>query len=118
MDEKQREGIIQRHHHSVWLYDYSPQALFWENRRVQELRFDVLLTSGIQTGESVLDVGCGFADFYHYMLARDLQTNYAGIDLSSNMIQAAREKAPELTLFEDATYFVWRDVQFQPLETG
>ena len=99
MNNEQRDRIIKRHRHSVWMYGQGPQALFWENRRVQELRFDILLRCGVKAGDSVLDVGCGFADLYHYMENRGLDVDYTGIDLSPDMIDAATMRAPDLKLY-------------------
>lgn len=100
MKKNQRERIIKRHAHSIVMYGHSPEALFWGSREVQELRFDVLLNCGIRSGDSVLDVGCGFADLYHYMRNLGLDVEYTGIDLSPDMIEAAAGRSPELTLFQ------------------
>jgi len=98
MKKEQRDRIIKRHKHSIWMYGQNPQALYWDNREVQELRFDVLLGCGVRTGDSVLDVGCGFADLYFYMKSTGIGVNYTGIDLSPDMIEAAKGRLPELTL--------------------
>lgn len=100
MKKNQRERIIKRHTHSIMMYGHDPQALYWANREVQELRFDVLLSCGVQRGDSVLDVGCGFADLYHYMRNQGLDVDYTGLDLSPDMIEAARDRSPELPLFQ------------------
>lgn len=100
MKKNQRDRIIKRHTHSIMMYGHQPQALYWANREVQELRFDVLLSCGIESGDSLLDVGCGFADLYHYMRNRDLHVDYTGIDLSPDMIEAARARSPDLQLFQ------------------
>ena len=62
--------------------------------------FDVLLSGGVTSGESVLDVGCGFADLYHYMRSKGVKVDYTGIDLSPDMIEAAKGKTPEVNLFQ------------------
>lgn len=100
MKEDQRERIIKRHKHSIWMHGHSPLALYWENREVQELRFEVLVGCGVKTGDSVLDIGCGFADLYHYMQSKGIEVDYTGIDLSPDMIEAAKSKAPTLKLFQ------------------
>ena len=100
MKKEQRERIIKRHHHSVWMHGHSPQALYWANKEVQEIRFDVLLGCGVSNGDSVLDVGCGFADLYDYMKMNGITTQYTGIDLSPDMINAAKERLPHLTFFQ------------------
>lgn len=98
MKKEKRDYIIQRHRHSIWMYGPVAKALYWENKEVQELRFDVLLECGIQSGDSVLDVGCGFADLYHYMKAKGLDVDYTGIDLSPDMIKSAKARSPDLNL--------------------
>lgn len=97
---EQRQRIISRHRHSIWQHGYQVQALYWENREVQQLRFEVLLDCGIKSGDSILDVGCGFADFYHFLTQRGLSVDYTGIDLSPDMIESAQAQAPQLKLFQ------------------
>lgn len=36
---------------------------------------------GIQAGDSLLDVGCGFADLYFYLKQQGIPTHYQGIDI-------------------------------------
>lgn len=98
MQFKQRQRIIARHKSSLYQHGYSPRALFWKDRHVQEIRFDVLLDCGIKNGDSVLDVGCGLADLYRYLKNQDLDIRYTGIDLSPDMIQTAQLREPTLTL--------------------
>ncbi|MDH3325551.1 MAG: class I SAM-dependent methyltransferase [Gammaproteobacteria bacterium] len=100
MKKEQRERIIKRHRHSVWMHGHSPRALYWENKDVQQIRFDVLLGCGVRKGDSVLDVGCGFADLYDYMKEKGIEVDYTGIDLSPDMIEASKNRLPELTFFE------------------
>jgi trans-aconitate methyltransferase len=47
---------------------------------------------------SLLDVGCGFADFATYLQPRFSGLKYSGIDLSSAMVAEARRNQPELDL--------------------
>lgn len=100
MDENQRLRIIKRHSHSIWLYGHCPQALYWKGSEGQELRFDILLECGVKSGDTVLDVGCGFADLYHYMKKKGLEVDYTGIDLSPDVLAAAKGKGPSLNFFE------------------
>jgi SAM-dependent methyltransferase len=100
MNHDQRDRIIKRHRHSLWMYGQGPQALYWENSAVQTLRFDTLLSCGIRSGDSVLDVGCGLADLYPYMKGKGIDVDYTGIDLSPDLIDAARARAPDLSLYQ------------------
>ena len=45
--------------------------------------FDVLTQIGIVDGSSVLDVGCGFADYFDYANELGINIHYTGIDIVS-----------------------------------
>ncbi|MDH5258037.1 MAG: class I SAM-dependent methyltransferase [Gammaproteobacteria bacterium] len=112
LKKEQRERIIKRHHHSIWMHGKSPQALYWENSEVQQLRFDVLLGCGVSEGDSVLDVGCGFADLYRHMQNNGIDVDYTGLDLSPDMIDKAKEITPTLKLVQGDLF------DFDPPEQG
>lgn len=67
-----------------------------EERRA--IRFDVLTGVGIVPGTSVLDVGCGFADYYAYLEERGCAVSYTGVDIVPEFVQQAKEKYPKLDL--------------------
>ncbi|MDQ6957233.1 MAG: methyltransferase domain-containing protein [Mariprofundaceae bacterium] len=92
MDQKQRQRIIDKHRDSLTRYGYHPNALYWSGRDIQEIRFKVLADIGIQDGDSVLDVGCGFGDFKSWAVAQDIQLNYTGIDLSPDILAQAKSR--------------------------
>lgn len=46
----------------------------------------------------MLDVGCGFADLYRHMQAKGLDVAYTGIDLSPDLLEAARLRDPSLAI--------------------
>ena len=47
---------------------------------------------------SVLDVGCGFADYAAFLEQRFDHVSYTGIDVSQAMVNAARKLQPNLTI--------------------
>lgn len=65
----------------------------WPNRENQETRFSQLLRL-IDPGLpefTVNDLGCGFADLYEFIRARDLpMRGYRGYDLSEKMLEVAQ----------------------------
>src|SRR5688500_4471866 len=68
----------------------------WTRRAVQEARFRVMAGVGDLEGTSVLDAGCGLADFYAYLEREGTSVQYSGIDLTPAMLAAAKERYPEL----------------------
>lgn len=68
------------------------RALDWGSRASQERRFAVLASIGDLHGARVLDVGCGQADFYAWLLARDIRCDYSGLDLSPAMVAHCRAR--------------------------
>lgn len=80
------------------LHGDTPASLDWGSRRTQMLRFAVLAEIGQLEGSSILDVGCGLADFYAYLQTRGISVHYTGIDLSAKLVAIARNKFPSLDL--------------------
>lgn len=80
----------------------TPLGVGWPNRENQETRFAQLLRL-IEPGArefTVNDLGCGFADLYGFIHARDLpMRGYRGYDLSEKMLEVARGRVgPEAEL--------------------
>jgi len=92
MNEKQRQRIIDKHRDSLTRYGYHPNALYWSGREIQEIRFKILAYIGIQDGDSVLDVGCGFGDFKSWAIEQGVQLNYTGVDLSPDLLAKAKSR--------------------------
>jgi ubiquinone/menaquinone biosynthesis C-methylase UbiE len=82
---------------NVEKYGDSLHALDWGSTRTQQLRFYILSEIANLHNRSVLDVGCGFGDFFTF-LNTTLQLNiaYTGVDISKEVIQQARKKHPSL----------------------
>ncbi|MFA4966623.1 MAG: class I SAM-dependent methyltransferase [Candidatus Margulisiibacteriota bacterium] len=85
-------------------------SLDWKNPESQGIRFKVfedLLTIGNKSPHqkfwcgderndfSILDVGCGFGDFYGYLKKAGYKFQYAGYDIAPKIIESARKKYPE-----------------------
>ncbi len=92
MNEQQRKRIIDKHRDSLTRYGYHPNALYWSGREIQEIRFKVLADIGIQDGDSVLDLGCGFGDFKSWAIEQGVRLNYTGVDLSPDILTQAKKR--------------------------
>jgi len=64
----------------------------WNRRQSQWLRFSALVQLGPFSARSVLDVGCGLADFLAFLDERDERPVYHGLDLCAGMIAASRRR--------------------------
>jgi ubiquinone/menaquinone biosynthesis C-methylase UbiE len=99
MNKVLRKRIIDRHRDSLKRYGYHPNALYWSNREIQEIRFQVLADIGVVSGDSVLDVGCGFADLKQWFTQQGMDIHYTGIDISPHLIEVAKSKHQNTNLF-------------------
>jgi SAM-dependent methyltransferase len=75
-----------------------PQGVDWNSPESQRLRFEQLLKV-CDAGQpfSINDYGCGYGALLDYMSSGGLQFNYHGLDLSSAMIEKAREAHRDTT---------------------
>jgi len=98
MQKEQRKRIIDKHRDSLTRYGHHANALYWSSREIQEIRFRVLAEIGIESGDSLLDVGCGFGDLKRWFDAQEMLVDFTGIDLSPDLIRIAQEIHPNSTL--------------------
>lgn len=103
---EQRLRIQLRHKHSIERFGYRAEALFWKDKTVQTKRFELLaklLPFPTQTPNqpwTLLDVGCGFADFYSYLNQLGYECDYTGLDISEDMIYSASCLHPDIRLIQ------------------
>jgi SAM-dependent methyltransferase len=80
----------------------TPKGVDWGENDDVLLRYEKMLNiiePGIKT-PSLLDVGCGFGGLYTFAKEKNIKINYAGIDISENMISYARENITDAQFFE------------------
>lgn len=99
--ESQRNRIIRRHRDSLNRHGYSAQALYWSSQSIQETRFKILAQIGIHSGDSLLDVGCGFGDFKTWLDKQGIQTQYSGLDLSPDLLTVAQRHHPNVHFYNE-----------------
>ena len=99
MKKEQRQRIIDKHRDSLKRHGYDPNTLYWSSREIQEIRFKVLAEIGIESGDSVLDIGCGFGDFKSWSAGQGRMLEYTGIDLSPDLLAEAKKRHPDGAFF-------------------
>jgi SAM-dependent methyltransferase len=68
----------------------TPAGVDWNGRESQELRFAQLLRIAPAEPFTVNDIGCGYGSLVDYLERGATRYRYAGIDLSSAMVEEAR----------------------------
>jgi len=98
--ESNREKYYQELHEE-WKdtpHQNSPIAVGWlDGRQNQTKRFETLLDIGVQEGDSILDLGCGFGHLAEHLDKIGLNVNYIGIDTNKLAIEQAHQ-------FKEATF--------------
>lgn len=92
MEQKEKAEVIRRYTERLSRLGPTVQALGWRDQEQQYLRFSILLELGLFEGCTVLDVGCGFGDFYTYLTSKGYKVDYTGIDINPEMLEEARRR--------------------------
>jgi ubiquinone/menaquinone biosynthesis C-methylase UbiE len=92
----EQRHVIQRYSERIRKYGADVRALGWRDTAQQALRFEVLTEgSRVRSGESVLDIGCGFGDLDDFLRARGIEAHYTGCDISADVLTVARARHPD-----------------------
>src|SRR4051794_12015566 len=107
MKRTDRMAYVDRYERRLRKHGHSPQTLGWGPHGREHVRFGVMADVIEQANaDSVLDVGCGFADLNDFLCDRGWTGTYVGIDLVPGLLVEARRRNPQLVLKEAdiATY--------------
>ena len=85
------DGLVRKHGHAPRACDYGRDA----SQRAKFRAISALLPKNATT---LLDVGCGFADFATHLRSCHPHIQYHGVDLSAQMVAAARESQPGVSI--------------------
>jgi SAM-dependent methyltransferase len=91
-------AIAEFYNRRVGEFGHDPRACDYGRAESQQRKFRVLAEATNYAGLSVLDVGCGFADYAAFLGERFADVRYHGVDLSPAMIAKARAAHPQLDL--------------------
>jgi len=95
MDKRDKQLIINRYKERLNKFGVDIKTLASGNVKRQLIRYKILSEVGIFNGSSILDLGCGFADFYKFLKERGTSVDYTGYDISPDFIKVCTEKFPE-----------------------
>jgi SAM-dependent methyltransferase len=77
-------------------YGANAKGLNWHDEESQLKRFEIIrefLVPELSSDDTIIDAGCGFGDFYHYIC--DLGIKYIGYEIVDESISLAIEKTKQ-----------------------
>lgn len=91
---------------AIKLYGLSAKGVNWHSKKTQNIRFKTILEMLPQDLStcSIVDAGCGFGDFYNYMLKKKkTYFTYVGIDFIDEMCSIAQKNTAQEILHANIT---------------
>lgn len=70
----------------------SPSSLGWGSKNDQLERFKVITKECNLDGKTIMDIGCGFADFFSYLNSINIKINYIGVDIVPHFVNYCKKK--------------------------
>jgi SAM-dependent methyltransferase len=99
MDPYAKEQLLSFYNFHLKKFGDRPEALRWtpqgQLRRYYTLA-DIAPAADLNDS-TVLDYGCGTADFCRFLKRRGITVKYTGVDINENFINLAKSKYPECT---------------------
>ena len=92
MNSNDKKRIIERYNKRLEDHGFSIDSLASGNEERRNERFKILAEIGIQSGDTILDLGCGFGDLQKYLLKNDIKVKYIGIDINEEIIKIAKKE--------------------------
>jgi len=90
-----KEIYIAHHQEQLTRWGDSVRAVGYGSIESQQVRYSVLSEIGSFEGRDVLDVGCGFGDFFCFINRKGGHLkSYVGVDVNPNMIAIAKKRCP------------------------
>jgi SAM-dependent methyltransferase len=99
LSEKEKEKIVKRYTERYQKFGYSPAALGWGKGGRQDVRFGILTSFvDLRKTDSILDVGCGFADLYDHVRSRGFRGRYVGVELVEPLAEEASRRHRDIEI--------------------
>jgi len=98
MHEIDKEKILARYAQRIEEVGHGAAAL-GEPKHRQAFFFDILAqVEGLEPSDSIIDVGCGYGDFFDFLRNKGWRGSYLGIDINPQLIEQGRRLYPEAQL--------------------
>ena len=95
------QDLIQRYSTRLAKFGQDPRTLGWDKLESQHARFDLAARSVDFADRTVLDVGCGLADLYDFLIQRPaVPAAYAGCDINAELLAQCRQRQPHNAFYQ------------------
>ncbi|MEA3554200.1 MAG: class I SAM-dependent methyltransferase [Campylobacterota bacterium] len=88
---------------SIKEFGISAQGVHWNSKYTQYKRFEILtkLIKKDIKSSSIIDVGCGFAEYYNYLQNNNrTPSKYIGIDCEDEMVNISKKRFPNQEFYK------------------
>jgi len=96
IDERDRQTIVRRYSERFDQFGLDPRTLNPGSEERYRLQHEVHASAGPMDGKSVLDIGCGLANYYDFLHQRGHDVDYVGYDIVPQFIESNRRRYPQL----------------------
>ena len=96
--ERNKHYIVEYYDDLVRRYGDDPRSCDYGRASSQRAKFRAISEVIPLGGKRILDVGCGLANFFDYLIEHGVGVDYEGVDLSDAMLDHARRRHPQLKL--------------------
>ena len=81
----------------------SAKGTLWNNRETQYFRYERIIREFnlSQANYSVLDIGAGLCDMHAYLLEKNIEHTYCGVEIVPEMIATAEKKYPGIQIIQE-----------------
>ena len=89
--------VVERYSNRLRQFGVDPRTLGWDRQESQFARFGIASQTLSFGGRSVLDLGCGLADFYEHLRQDPVTTpaSYSGVDINPDLVEVCRKRFPD-----------------------
>jgi SAM-dependent methyltransferase len=105
-----KQDVVRHYERELARHGPTARGMDWKDEASQRLRFEILCDVCELAGTRIYEVGAGAGHLYDFLSARGIAAEYAGADLSRDMVEAARRRHPGVS-------FEHRDILVDPPAT-
>lgn len=96
---KKKEKIAGYYAALIEEHGHNPRSCDYGRPESQAKKFKILSEIITDQHQTLLDVGCGFADYADYLQMRAPHVKYEGVDITPNFVEQAKQKHPDVDIY-------------------